>query len=494
MPADQGVCVSALDRSGGIWFLIPKFGLRRIDPVTLKCTDSIAFGEKGLIRGDYTSFIGAEHDLLVFRSLNGVVVYDFRHHSSFLFDRGNDLSSPEIKSLFYCNGYLFIGQMGSFQYYRLSDLSKYNLPLQPVLNSIFSDTLQIYTRAGRDSSVEIYLPYYHRSLRFNFSASEFFFPERIEYAYQLEGIDNDWKFTNSRDRMVSYGNLKPGKYIFRLKAQRWGGNWEVQDEAYIIHIRPAFWQESWFGILEFILAVCLLILINLLRERYVRKREARRLAHEKELTELEAKALRAQMNPHFIFNCLNSIKVLIQDKENEKGIVYLTTFSKLIRTLFNNADKKEITLFDEIETCKYYLQLESMRFDSRFSYNINIDPLIDLKSITVPALVIQPFIENAIWHGIMPRNSGGTVSLNIRCNGDTVEIEIEDDGIGRESSRLNKASTGVEHHSKGVSLTEARLKLNNLLYQKDAQITIIDKMDIHDVPLGTKILITIKEE
>ena len=113
------------------------------------------------------------------------------------------------------------------------------------------------------------------------------------------------------------------------------------------------------------------------------------------------------MNPHFIFNCLNSIKALIQEKETDKGVKYLTTFSKLIRTLFNNADKKEITLYDEIETCKLYLQLEAMRFDNRFAYSVNIDENIDLKSIYVPALIIQPFIENAIWHGIVPKESDG---------------------------------------------------------------------------------------
>ena len=140
------------------------------------------------------------------------------------------------------------------------------------------------------------------------------------------------------------------------------------------------------------------------------------------------------MNPHFIFNCLNSIKSLIQQHEEEKSVTYLTTFSKLIRTLFNNADKKEISLFDEIETCKLYLQLEKMRFDTKFSYAVNVENNIDLKSIQVPALIIQPFIENAIWHGIVPRNTGGHVSLNVAKKMDVIEVVIDDDGIGREAA------------------------------------------------------------
>src|SRR6185369_4454367 len=106
---------------------------------------------------------------------------------------------------------------------------------------------------------------------------------------------------------------------------------------------------------------------------------------------LEAKALRAQMNPHFIFNCMNSIKSLIQKNEHEKAINYLTTFSKLIRTVFQNSDKREITLYDEIETCRLYTELESMRFGKKFSHEFNINEKLDLKSIMVPALILQPF-------------------------------------------------------------------------------------------------------
>ena len=169
-------------------------------------------------------------------------------------------------------------------------------------------------------------------------------------------------------------------------------------------LQPPFWQTWWFwaSVIAWLISLIIFLIVKW-RVRAVRKQERIKAAHEKELLELEAKALRAQMNPHFIFNCLNSIKSLIQQHEEEKSVTYLTTFSKLIRTLFNNADKKEISLYDEIETCKLYLQLEAMRFDTKFSYSVNIDEDIDLKSIHVPALIIQPFIENAIWHGIVPK-------------------------------------------------------------------------------------------
>jgi len=219
--------------------------------------------------------------------------------------------------------------------------------------------------------------------------------------------------------------------------------------------------------------------------------EKEKAAREKELLELEAKALRAQMNPHFIFNCLNSIKSLMQEREMDKGVTYLTMFSKLIRTLFNNADKKEISLYDEIETCKLYLQLESMRFDSRFSYSVNIDEKIDLKSVQIPALIIQPFIENAIWHGIIPKANGGHIDLLVNQKNESVEVIIDDDGVGRAASLQNKA--GLAHQSKGVHLTQSRLELNNLLQKKNAQLEIIDKKDDPQTATGTKVILTFNQ-
>jgi sensor histidine kinase YesM len=235
------------------------------------------------------------------------------------------------------------------------------------------------------------------------------------------------------------------------------------------------------------------LLVNTLQKELLIA-EKQKAKHEKDLLELEAKALRAQMNPHFIFNCLNSIKSLIQDDQKDKSVTYLTTFSKLIRTLFNNADKKEITLYDEIETCKLYLQLEAMRFDAKFSYSVNIDESVDLKSIQIPALIIQPFIENAVWHGIVPKGGGGNVSLSVLKNHSVVEIIIDDDGIGREASQQNKVASNIGHQSKGVNLTQSRLELDNLLQQRQAILETIDKTDTNGKAAGTKVIIKLSQE
>lgn len=226
----------------------------------------------------------------------------------------------------------------------------------------------------------------------------------------------------------------------------------------------------------------------------VKKRERIKAKHEKELLELEAKALRAQMNPHFIFNCMNSIKSLIQQKDEDKAVHYLTTFSKLIRTIFQNSDKREITLYDEIETCRLYAQLESMRFENKFNYQFNVDEGVDMKSVMVPALIVQPFIENAIWHGIIPNKEGGCVTLTVEKKRDAIYCIIDDDGIGRELSRQSKfTGEASTHQSKGVHLTQSRLDLDNILNQKNATVEIVDKKDETGKAKGTRVILTFKE-
>jgi two-component sensor histidine kinase len=494
LPAELGACIPALDAAGKIWFMIPKYGIRIIEPESLTCVDSIQFGSKGLMRGDYTSIIGASGHYILFRSLNGIVVYDFLKQQSFLFDHSNGLSSPDNKSFLYSNGYLFIGQSSRFEYFKLANLNDYSSTVTAYLNTITVDTATVFTRTGFRDQQNIKLSYEQNTLTFSFSAPEFFFPERIEYAYQLLPVDKEWHYTNYFNRKIIYTKLDPGKYRFLLKAQLQGGSWDVKPVEYTIIIVPAWWQTIFFKVACGVLLLSLFFYFNSRRIKGIRIKEQQRRVHEKELMELEAKALRAQMNPHFIFNCLNSIKSLIQQHEEEKSVTYLTTFSKLIRTLFNNADKKEISLFDEIETCRYYLQLEAMRFDTQFSYTVHIDGDIDLKSIQVPALIIQPFIENAIWHGIVPHNNGGHVSLQVIKKETSIEVIIDDDGIGRESSLQNKSASGLAHQSKGINLTQSRLELNNLLQQRQAQLHIIDKKNENGTAVGTTVIITIKEE
>jgi two-component sensor histidine kinase len=370
----------------------------------------------------------------------------------------------------------------------LSELEK-PLPTAPAVIftgvSVFNQ--QVANRFALESGKAIELSHKQNTVTINFSSYEYEFPDRVEYSFRMEGTDTSWIITNNYNRSVTYANLSPGHYQFQLRSRRDGGKWS-DPESLKIRIIPAFWQTTWFKLLSIAIILGLVILFYQQRIRSIRIREQQRSKHEKELLELEARALRAQMNPHFIFNCMNSIKALIQNDDKQRSIEYLTTFSKLIRTLFQNSDKRQISLYDELETCRLYTQLEAMRLNGKLKYNFDIDPNLDLKSVMVPALIIQPFIENAIWHGIVPKDEG-TIRVTVKGNEDVVMCEVDDDGIGREMSKRNRPITPVIHESKGVHLSQVRLNLEKMLNETNASIETTDKYQ-YENSTGTRVVIT----
>ena len=283
-----------------------------------------------------------------------------------------------------------------------------------LLNGIWYNSR--YEFYGRYESLkEINLKYNENNIQIYYSCRGIN-PDSLVYAWKMDNFSSEWQVRpysvfGDETNLINFDNLKPGTYTLKIKARSGNQPWLKNEVQLVIIIASPFWQAWWFWLL--IIAGISLLLFAIINWRVsaVRKHERLKANHQKEMFELEAKALRAQMNPHFIFNCMNSIKLLIQQKEEDKAINYLTTFSKLIRTIFQNSDKREITLYDEIETCKLYTQLESMRFADKFRYTFSIDETIDLKLLMVPALIIQPFIENAIWHGIMPKEDGGCVKV-----------------------------------------------------------------------------------
>lgn len=262
-----------------------------------------------------------------------------------------------------------------------------------------------------------------------------------------------------------------------------------------ISFRPSFWGEVFWSYQQTLSVgtvwTAIYFVVHYISN--LKKTEYEKAALRVKLAESETLTLRAQMNPQFIFNSMNSIKSLIIKNENDKASNYLTTFSKLIRTLFQNADKKEISLFEEIETGKLYTKLEQMRFGNKIDFVFNIDETIDLKDIKVPAMLLQPYIENAIWYGLVPKESGGKVIVSINEKDGGVECFIDDNGIGRELSKQYKAQYEATHQSKGISLTQTRLDLDNLLNEREDSITIIDKKDESGESGGTKVIIALKE-
>ncbi len=206
----------------------------------------------------------------------------------------------------------------------------------------------------------------------------------------------------------------------------------------------------------------------------------------------EISALRAQMNPHFIFNCLNSIQLFTAQNEAEKASEYLSKFSRLIRLVLENSRSEKVTLENELETLRLYIEMEAMRFKGKVSYHINIAEGIDTSYIQIPPLLVQPFVENAIWHGLMHKDAGGTIGVEVtQPNENLLHIEILDDGIGREKAAEFKSKSATINKSFGMKVTNERIELINQLYNSTTKVQVFDLQNQQGQATGTKVVVEI---
>jgi LytS/YehU family sensor histidine kinase len=213
---------------------------------------------------------------------------------------------------------------------------------------------------------------------------------------------------------------------------------------------------------------------------------------ENKIAETEMTALRAQMNPHFIFNCLNSIKLYTLENDSQTASEYLTKFSQLIRLVLENSRSEKVSLQKELETLRLYIDLEAMRFKNKVKYQINIAPHIDQQYIEIPPLLIQPYVENAIWHGLMHKAEGGNITIDISQPEEyLLHIEITDDGIGRAMAMEHKSKSATRQKSFGLKMTSERLDAINHIYNIKTEVQIIDLKDAAGNSNGTKVIIEI---
>ncbi len=236
----------------------------------------------------------------------------------------------------------------------------------------------------------------------------------------------------------------------------------------------------------FLLLIVMAVIILIL---YRRKRDKAQLTSDfkNQLARAETKALRSQMNPHFIFNSLNSINNFVTDQKHEIASDYLLRFSKLIRLILDNSRSESIPLDRELETLQLYVELESIRFENHFKYEVNIAENTSTGSIMIPPMLLQPFIENAIWHGLMQKRTKGTIAVDIRMeNENFLHISITDDGIGREKAAEMKSKSAT-HQSHGLKVTSERIDMMNKLHSTGARVHIIDLKDEHGNALGTRV-------
>ncbi len=206
-----------------------------------------------------------------------------------------------------------------------------------------------------------------------------------------------------------------------------------------------------------------------------REIEKEKNSYQKLVLQNEMTALRSQMNPHFIFNCLNAVKSLVLQNQISVASSYITKFARLVRLVLENSRNEWITLEQELETLTLYLEIEQMRFNNRFKFWINLENDVDTEGVKIPPMLIQPYVENAIWHGLMHKEGTGNVSISIVEKADNqLEINIIDDGIGRKKAMELKSKTAISHKSFGMEISADRFKIINKMYNINAQVIIHD--------------------
>jgi hypothetical protein len=354
-------------------------------------------------------------------------------------------------------------------------------------SSICNLDLHRITVSGKkiDSLGLLNLSYKNNNISFEYAGISFKSAGDIVYRYKLTGLDNDWNETNLTT--LAYPSLPAGHYTFQIFAINKFGK---HSEMIVIKfsIAAPYWQKLWFWLLISLSVLGLISWLITRRYKKLQQRAKEKNDLAKRIADLEQASLRAQMNPHFIFNCLNSIQHFILKNDFEKTNEYITQFGSLIRQTLDNSAKTNITIANEVKYLGGYLELEKMRFSSSFTYSIHIDRDIPADYTYVPSMILQPFVENAIRHGIRHKKDGtGIINISITKQQEGILFTLEDNGVGREAAALNKSYQHIEYQSKGIMLATNRLELLAASSEEKITTLITDLTNENGSATGTKV-------
>jgi ligand-binding sensor domain-containing protein len=326
-----------------------------------------------------------------------------------------------------------------------------------------------------DSAIQMRLPvkYPDNSVSFEFTAISYTASTSIKYAYRLEGFEKDWQYVGNR-RFANYNNLAGGSYTFHVKAMNAAGLWSDSNTQLTIVVKPPFRDTGWFRLL-LALAIAGMITAGVQKRiATIRKQAAFRQQQAvfgQKLAETEMMALRAQMNPHFIFNCMNIIDSLITGNRKEDAQDFLQKFSKLIRLVLENSQHQQVPLKLDLQALQLYIKLEAIRSDHHFTYELDVDQELIEKDFTIPPLLLQPYIENAILHGLRNKEKGtGRLLIRIKKSNGKIMVTIEDNGIGRKKSMLLNAENKKPHEHLGIKVTNKRINLLRMMNQNEVEV------------------------
>lgn len=305
-----------------------------------------------------------------------------------------------------------------------------------------------------------------------------------KYEYRIKNNSNSWSTINSQATNVKFESLKSGHYTFQIRVKYGNKTTDIKELSF--EVKKPFWLQWWFILLEIFALVFVIYMVN--KNAVLRTKKKQAIKEQLALSQITA--LRSQMNPHFMFNVLNSVQGLIYSNQKSKASEYLGKFSDLMRKILEASDKKEISVEKEFEMLEMYVSLEKSRFDSDFDYSFSLPNDLDLSRYKIPSMIIQPFVENAIKHGLMHKKGAKELKINAKIIDNYWHFTIEDNGIGRtKSAQINKNLKS--HNSFATKAIDTRIELINKIATSKIEIQIEDKISNSNESLGTKINVLI---
>ncbi|MFT3902171.1 MAG: histidine kinase [Niabella sp.] len=371
-----------------------------------------------------------------------------------------------------------------------------DMPYKAIINEVRIQDSIVPINKNAKGEKSIQFPANTDLIHLSFSSAIYRNIHNLRYYYRI--LDKDSLWHEADNGVVDFINLASGTY--RVQVATIGNPSQEEMDEIMIRILPPFYRTWWFVSLS---GIAVLLIVGFIARIWLKKKklqmlvESQRLENERQtavlnqkMANIELAALRSQMNPHFIFNCLNSIRLYAAKNDSQAATLYLTKFSNLIRLVLENSKSEKVSLAREIGTIQLYLDMEEMRFKEKLHYQIVVDKSIDGEYIELPPMLIQPYVENAIWHGLMHKDKGGEISIHISEKDDTLVISVKDNGIGREKAEALKSRSATAHKSFGMNITNERLQLINKKHNVNAGVQVNDLYE-DGIACGTEVIIKI---
>jgi hypothetical protein len=416
----------------------------------------------------------------------GICKLDLQNPTAFpvKFDSYNLLPSDIINAIYIKDGLIYVGSPAGLTYFYEKSLLNYSI-CQLYIQSI-------RTEKGIFQDIDTFqLAYNSNQFEVDFAAISIKSSGEIYYYYRMKGLDDYWQITKSH--LITYSAIPSGNYQFEIYAVNKFG--KTSDTRRIfLKVPLPFWKEPWFwGIIFFIMVLGAFSGFKY-RERQVRSKLEAQNQVEKQLASLEQKAIQAQMNPHFIFNSLNSIQQYILTNNVEDANRYLSIFAALIRETLENSSSGKISLNREIGYITKYLELERMRFGNTFDFIINANGLEMDAKIEFPVMLVQPYVENAVRHGMRYTAEGkGMIQIDFWRENNHIFCRIKDNGPGRAESFRIKSKQHIQYQSQGMDLTQRRVDILNTIFEEKILIEVKDIINEKGGVAGTEVQLTLTQ-